>query len=115
MAYTPDRGNIVHLQFDPTSGQELKGPHFGLVVSAKAFNSRGLAMICPISQGGAATARSYGTVVTLLGSGTDTQGAVHCHQLKSLDWRVRKAKFKESVPAVIIDDVAARIEAILFQ
>ena len=115
MAYTPDRGNIVHLQFDPTSGQELKGPHFGLVVSAKAFNSRGLAMICLISQGGAATARSYGTVVTLLGSGTHTQGAVHCHQLKSLDWRVRKAKFKESVPAVIIDDVAARIEAILFQ
>ena len=115
MAYTPDRGDIVHLQFDPASGQELKGPHFGLVVSAKAFNSRGPAMICPISHGGAATARSYGTVVTLLGSGTHTQGAVHCHQLKSLDWRVRKAKFKESVPAVIIDDVAARIEAILFQ
>jgi hypothetical protein len=33
--------------------------------------------------------------------------------LKSLDWRVRKAKFKEAVPAVVIDDVAARIEAIL--
>ena len=114
MAYTPDRGDIVHLQFDPASGQEMKGPHFGFVVSAKAFNSRGLAMICPVSQGGAAVARTYGTVVTLMGSGTDTQGAVHCHQLKSLDWRVRKAKFKEAVPAVINDDVAARIEAILF-
>jgi mRNA interferase ChpB len=113
MAYTPDRGDIVHLQFDPASGQEMKGPHFGLVVSAKIFNSRGLAMICPISQGGAATARTYGTVVTLMGSGTDTQGAVHCHQLKSLDWRVRKAKFKEAVPAAIMDDVTARIEAIL--
>ncbi|MDP2793724.1 MAG: type II toxin-antitoxin system PemK/MazF family toxin [Sulfurisoma sp.] len=114
MAYTPARGEIVHLQFDPASGQGMKGPHFGLVVSAKAFNSRGLAMICPISQGGAATARTYGTVVTLLGSGTDTQGAVHCHQLKSLDWRARKAKFKEAVPTVIIDDVSARLEAILF-
>ena len=80
----------------------------------KAFNSRGLAMICPISQGGAA-ARSYGTVVTLMGSGTDTQGAVHCHQPKSLDWRIRKAKLNEAVPAVIIDDVAARIEVILFE
>ena len=115
MAYTPDRGDIVLLQFDPASGQEMKEPHFGLVVSAKIFNARGLAMICPISQGGAATARSYGTVVTLMGSSTDTQGAVHCHQMKSLDWRVRKAKFKEAVPAVIIDDVAARIEAILFE
>jgi mRNA interferase ChpB len=115
MAYTPQRGDIVHLQFDPASGQEIKAPHFGLVVSAKAFNSRGLAMVCPISQGGAAAARTYGTVVTLMGSGTDTQGAIHCHQLKSLDWRVRKAKFKETVPALVIDDVAARIEAILFE
>ena len=115
MVWTPARGDIVHLQFDPASGQEMKGPHFGLVVSAKAFNGRGLAMVCPISQGGAAAARTYGTVVTLMGSGTDTQGAVHCHQLKSLDWRVRKAKFKEAVPDVIIDDLAARIEAILFE
>lgn len=115
MVSAPDRGDIVHLQFDPATGQETKGAHFGLVVSAKAFNSRGLAMICPISQGEAAVARSYGTVVTLMGSGTGTQGAVHCHQLKSLDWRVRKVKFIESVPAVMIDDVMARIEAILFE
>ena len=115
MAYTPDRGDIVHLQFDPASGQEMKGTHFGLVVSAKVFNDRGLAMICPISQGEAAAARTYGTIVTLMGSGTDTQGAIHCHQLKSLDWRVRKVKFKEGVPAVILDEVAARIEAILFE
>jgi len=115
MAYTPDRGDIVHLQFDPASGQEMKGAHFGFVVSAKAFNSRGLAMMCPISQGEAAAARTYGTVVTLMGSGTHTQGAIHCHQLKSLDWRVRKVKFKEKASPFIFDDVAARVEAILFE
>lgn len=115
MAYTPERGDILHLQFDPSSGLEMKGPHFGLVVSSKAFNSRGLAMICPISQGEAAAARTFGTVVTLMGAGTQTQGAIHCHQLKSLDWRMRKAQFKESVPAVIMDEVAARVEAILFE
>lgn len=115
MAYTPDRGDIVHLQFDPASGQEMKGPHFAFVVSAKAFNSRGLAMTCPISQGEAAVARTYGTVVTLMGAGTSTHGAIHCHQLKALDWRVRKAKFKEKAPSFILDDVAARIEAILFE
>lgn len=111
--YVPDRGNIVHLQFDPASGQEMKGPHFGLVVSSKEFNVNGLAMICPISQGAASSARTYGTVVTLMGAGTDTQGAIHGHQLKSLDWRVRKAKLKERAPAVVVDDVMARIEAIL--
>ena len=112
MGYLPDRGDIVHLQFDPASGQEMMGPHFGFVVSPKAFNSRGLAMICPISQGAAAATRTHGTVVTLMGA-TETQGAVHCHQLKSLDWRVRKAKFREKAPEPVVGEVLARIEAIL--
>lgn len=114
MAYVPRRGDIVRLEFDPASGREMKGPHFGLVLSGKAFNEHGLAMICPISQGPATAARTYGTVVTLMGAGTDTQGAVHCHQLKSLDWRARDVRLKETVPQSIIDDVLARVEAILF-
>ncbi|WP_422258952.1 hypothetical protein [Dokdonella sp.] len=36
----------------------MKGPHFGLVLSGKVFNQQGLAMICPISQGTAAAART---------------------------------------------------------
>ncbi|WP_422217442.1 type II toxin-antitoxin system PemK/MazF family toxin [Dokdonella sp.] len=65
MAYVPNRGDIVHLELDPASGREMKGPHFGLVLSGKVFNQQGLAMICPISQGTAAAARTYGTIVTL--------------------------------------------------
>lgn len=114
MAYTPDRGDIVYLDFDPASGHEMKGPHFGLVLSRKLFNKSGLAMICPISQGVANQARTIGTVVSLMGACTDTQGAIHCHQLKSLDWRVRKASLKETVSHIIMDEVLARVEAILF-
>jgi mRNA interferase ChpB len=115
MAYLPNRGDIVHLDFNPSSGHEMKGSHFGLVLSGKLFNQQGLAMICPISQGAAAAARTHGTVVTLSGTGTDTQGAVHCHQLKSLDWRARNVRFKEAVPQYVLDEVQARIEAILFE
>jgi mRNA interferase ChpB len=115
MAYVPNRGEIIHLEFDPASGREMKGPHFCLVLSAKLFNSQGLAMVCPISQGAAASQRTYGTVVTLIGMGIDTQGAVHCHQLKALDWRARKAKFKETVPQSLLDEVSARVGAILFE
>ena len=115
MAYLPNRGDIVHLDFDPSSGREMKGSHFGLVLSAKVFNQQGLAMVCPISQGAAFAARTYGTVVTLIGAGTETQGAVHCHQLKSLDWRARNVRLKETVPQYIVDEALARIEAILFE
>ena len=85
------------------------------MLSGKVFNQQGLAMICPISQGSAAAARTYGTVVTLLGAGTDTQGAIHCHQLKSLNWRAGNIRLKETVPQYIIDEALARIEAILFE
>ena len=36
----------------------MKWPHCGLVLSGKAFNQRGLAMICPISQGAAVADRA---------------------------------------------------------
>ena len=113
MAYVPARGDIVHLDFDPSSGQEIRGPRFALVISSKIFNQHGLAVVCPISQGGAAVARTHGTVVTLMGAGTNTQGNVHCHQLKSLDWKVRNARLKESAPQYVVDEVSARVEAIL--
>lgn len=113
MAYTPKRGDIVHLQFDPSVGSEMKGPHYGLVISDQSFNRRGLAVICPISQGQAEVARTLGTVVTLMGAGTHTQGAIFCHQLKSLDWKGRMAKFKEVVPDVVLEEVLARVEAII--
>jgi mRNA-degrading endonuclease toxin of MazEF toxin-antitoxin module len=64
---TPDRGDILHLQFDPASGREMKGDHFCLVVSPKAFNQRfKLAMVCPISGGTAQVARDTGFLVSLL-------------------------------------------------
>jgi mRNA interferase ChpB len=48
-----------------------------------------------------------------MGAGTHTQGAIHCHQSKSLDWHVRKVRFKEKAPKYVVDETLARIEAIL--
>ena len=42
-------------------------------------------------------------------------GAVHCHQLKYLDWRLINVRFKENVPQYIVDKALARIEAIFFE
>lgn len=113
MSYIPQRGDIVHLTFDPASGTEMNGKHYGLVLSGKLFNAIGLAMICPISQGRSQFSRNQGLIVTLMGTGTDTQGNIHCHQLKSLDWKIRKAVFKERVDDYIVNDVLARIDTVL--
>lgn len=110
---TPERGDIIHLKFDPSTGQEMRGDHFALVVSPKAFNAKlGLAMVCPISGGKANPARHGGFLVTLMGSGCRTDGTIHVHQLKALDYKARKAAKVETIPKAILDEVLSVLMAV---
>ena len=108
-----DPGDIIHLDFDPAAGQEMKGPHFALVLSIRAFNLSGLVVVCPVTQGQQLMARSAGFAVSLMGCGSETQGVVLSHQAKTLDWRARRATRKESVPDDILQDVLDRYRSIL--
>ena len=111
---TPDRGDILHLAFDPASGREMKGNHFCLVVSPRAFNARfKLAMVCPISGGSAEVARSAGFLVSLMGLGLRTDGQVHAHQIKSLDWASRQATLIEHAPNVVMQEVLMCLRSVL--
>ena len=111
---TPDRGDILHLAFDPASGREMKGEHFCLVLSPRAFNARfKLAMVCPISGGVAEAARSAGFLVPLTGLGLRTDGQVHAHQIKSLDWASRRASLVERAPAVVVQEVLNCLQSVL--
>lgn len=111
---TPGRGDILHLQFDPASGRGTKGNHLCLVVSPRAFNARfKLAMFCPILGGAAAGARSTGFLVSLMGLGLRTDGQVHAHQIKSLDWASRRASLVERVPDSAVREVLACLQSVL--
>jgi mRNA interferase ChpB len=48
-----------------------------------------------------------------MGSGADTQGNIHGHQVRTLDWRARKASFKEQAPADIVQQVLDCVGALL--
>lgn len=111
---TPDRGDILHLAFDPVSGREMKGNHFCLVVSPREFNARfKLAMVCPISGAAAEVARSAGFLVSLMGHGLRTGGQVHAHQIKSLDWTSRQASLIESAPDLVVQEVLSCLQSVL--
>lgn len=110
----PDRDDILHLAFDPASGREMKGNHFCLVVSPRAFNPRfKLAMGCPISAGAAEAAPSAGFLVSLMGQGLRTDGQVHAHQIKSLDWASRQATRVERAPDVLMQEVLMCLRRVL--
>lgn len=111
---TPDRGDILHLAFDPVSGREMKGNHFCLVVSPREFNARfKLAMVCPISGAAAEVARSAGFLVSLMGHGLRTDGQVHAHQIESLDWTSRQASLIESAPDLVVQEVLSCLQSVL--
>ena len=108
----PERGEIWHLDLDPTRGGEQRGARFVFVVSPKAFNAGGLVLVCPVTQGGAA-ARYAGFAVTLMGTGCDTQGVVACNHARTLDLRARKGIYTESAPGVVTAEVIARLNTLL--
>ena len=87
-AYAPDRGDIVWLQFDPQAGHEQAGHRPALVISPRAYNRKvGLALCCPITN----QVKGYPFEV-VLPAASKANGAVLADQVKSLDWRIRKAK-----------------------
>lgn len=101
-----DTGDIVHLDFTPSAGREVRGPHYALVVSRRAFDrASGIAWVCPISQGEAAAQRAGGFLVTLMGAGTRTVGAIQVHLLRGIDMRARGARRIEKVPSYVVDEV----------
>lgn len=108
--YVPERGDVVWLQFDPQAGHEQAGRRPTLVVSPKAYNSKvGLALFCPVTT----RAKGYPFEVALP-NGSSVSGVVLADQVKSLDWRARKAEFACRVPAEVIAEVQAKIQVLVF-
>jgi mRNA interferase ChpB len=107
-----DRGDIYHVDLNPTKGREQAGPRYVLIVSPREFNRLGTPLVCPITQGGNFS-RDRGFAVSLSGSGTDAQGVVLCNQPRVPDLQNRGATFVEKVPPVIIDEVIAKLQALL--
>jgi len=108
-----ERGDIVRACLNPTSGNELQGDMRPcLILSPKAFNKLGLTLIAPITQGGN-FARFQGFSVSLMGTGTETQGVVLVNGVRSVDLKSRKAKKIESVPSDIVEEALAILSAIL--
>ena len=108
-----NRGDIVRACLNPTVGNEMQGDMRPcLVLSPKAFNQLGLTLIAPIMQGGN-FARFQGFSVSLMGTGTETQGVILVNGVRSVDLKAGKAIKIESLPCDIVDEVLAILQAIM--
>lgn len=108
-----ERGDIYLVSLDPSAGHEQQGRRPVLIVSPGAFNRMTqVPIVLPVTTGGG-FARTAGFAVTLMGAGTQTTGIVRCDQPRALDLKARGGRKVEQVPAVIMDEVLAKLGAIL--
>lgn len=106
-SYVPDSGDIVWLSFDPQTGREQAGHRPAVVLSPAAYNAKTSLMVCcPMT----AQIKGYPFEVLIAGP---TQGAVLADQVKSLDWRRRRARRKGAVSPAELAEVRAKVRALI--
>ena len=105
--YVPDAGDIVWLEFDPQAGREQAGHRPALVLSPAAYNGRTSLMICcPMTT----RIKGYPFEVRIAGAASSVALA---DQLKSLDWRARRATRKGRASASELAEARLKARAVL--
>lgn len=107
--YVPDRGDVVWLSIDPQVGREQAGRRPALVLSPIRYNGRvGLALVCPMTT----KAKGYPFEVSIP-AGQQVNGVVLADHVRSVDWRGRRASFLCRVPMEVLEEVRAKLEAVM--
>ena len=110
MAYIPERGDVVWLNFNPQSGHEQAGRRPAVVLSPQAYNKKvGLAIFCPITT----HQKGYPFEVVIPG-GAGVTGVVLSDQVKSLDWQVRRAEYLAALPESVITEILQKLRTLLY-
>ena len=108
--YVPRKGEVITLTFDPQSGHEQRGRRPALVVSNDLFNKHtGLCIACPVTN----TRRDYPFHVAIP-AGAGVTGFVMVEQVKSIDFRSRKAKPVGKAPAGLLEEVLSILDACIY-
>lgn len=107
--YVPRKGDFVWLTFDPQSDHEQKGRRTAVIVSNTLFNRKtGLAFAC------STTTKDRGYPFHMpIPSRLPVHGFIMVDQVKSVDYRARKATYIAQAPEDLVEEILAVIDAIL--
>ena len=108
-AYVPECGDVVWITLNPQAGREEAGRRPAVVVSPQSYNGKvGLAIFCPVT----GQIKGYPFEV-LIPTGLPVRGAILSDQVKSSDWRARKAELICALPARTISEVLEKLATLL--
>ena len=107
--YVPRGGDVVWISLNPQSGHEQTGRRPALVLSPESYNRKtGLAIFCPITN----QIKGYPFEV-LIPEKLLVKGAILSDQVKSLDWRRRKAELICVLPVETISEVLQKLGTLI--
>ena len=108
MPYIPNKGDIIWLNFSPQAGYEQRGKRPALVISSKLYNQKThLALCCPI------TSHQKGYPFEVMTGGRKIKGVVLADHLKSVDWKIRKARFIEKAKNKVLLECIEKITVLI--
>jgi mRNA interferase MazF len=92
--WVPDRQDVIWIDCNPQAGREIRDVHPFLVLSPRIFNEKtSLVIGLPMTTAEYNSDNPFAVAVgKAAGSKTGQTSYVLCHQPKSYDWRLRKAK-----------------------
>jgi mRNA interferase MazF len=105
----PERGDVVWITLDPQVGHAQAGHRSALVLSPVAYNRQAeLALFCPI------TSRTKGYPFEVaIPAGLPVAGVVLADQVRSMDWRGRRASAFCRLPDSVVEAVLRRLSRLL--
>ena len=108
--YSPDVGDLIWTEFDPSRVQEQAGRRPALVVSSAEFTENtGLVVVCPITS----RLRPFPTSV-VLPPGLPIVGEVLTSHIRSIDTEARPIRYAgAAIPAETAQLVRAKLDAFL--
>ena len=107
--YVPSRGDVIWITLNPQAGHEQAGRRPALVLSPSSYNGKvGLAILCPVTS----QIKGYPFEVTIP-TGSKVGGVVLADQVKSLDWRFRKAEFVCNLPRETTNEILDKLDTLL--
>ena len=115
--WVPDRKDIIWINCNPQVGQEMRDVHPFLVLSPRIFNDKtSLVIGLPMTTAEYNSDNPFAvTVGTVSGRKEGQISYVLCHQPKSFDWRLRRAKAHplESLSDALFVQVCERLSQII--
>ncbi len=109
MRYVPDRGHLVWLEFSPQAGHEQAGRRPAAVLSPRSYNGKvGLLLACPIT----GQRKGYPFEVAIP-EGLAVGGVVLADQIRSLDWRARKARYIGALPSDVVEELLGKARTLV--